>query len=104
MTPHTERASEVLREALTTLDHGRGWIQGNFIGRDGCCSLGAIWRASPLDGGAAEAKACKFFSDAIDSYGIADWNDDPARTWPEVEAAFQEAITLAVEAEGKSNG
>jgi hypothetical protein len=107
MTPHTKRASEVLREALKRLGpNGERWISGLHWSGGKTCAGNAIYECADRIPTVFEP-AQEFFATAIGGCGLRDiwrWNDDPSRTWPEVEAAFQKAITLAEEAEGKSNG
>jgi hypothetical protein len=103
-------ASEVLRLALEKLGpNGENWIKGAlYTAADGfvdCdvteaanfCSLGAIEAAS---GTTDIRKAEKYLSSAIHGWSWVDnWNDAEERTFPEVKAAFEKAISLAKEDE-----
>src|SRR5258708_1029408 len=40
------KPSQVLREALKLMDGGKKWIQGRLFRHEGCCSNGALMRAT----------------------------------------------------------
>ncbi|WP_100466692.1 DUF6197 family protein [Mycobacteroides abscessus] len=104
-------AADVLRGALAELRRpidpltGNGWQRGGYGTRDTCkCSAGAIYVAggdSPR--GTPHNRVLAAFSVLAKVVGypgasegkIIHWNDQPSRTFPEVESAFERAIELA---------
>ncbi|MFA4084832.1 hypothetical protein ONA92_24335 [Mycobacteroides salmoniphilum] len=109
--PTTASAADVLRGALAELRRpidpltGNGWQRGGYGTRDTCkCSAGAIYVAggdSPR--GTPHSRVLAAFSVLAKVVGypgasegkIIHWNDQPSRTFPEVESAFERAIELA---------
>lgn len=91
--------AEILRAALAKLDGGRAWTQGELSsgqGDDICfCSIGSI---ASVNGSRSPERiaAYRHLLHALpEGDQVADYNDDPARTWPEIEALFQRAIAAA---------
>lgn len=101
----TSTAADVLRRALELLGpNGEMWIQGNFLGVDAeCCALGAIWKAAFRSDpeGLMEESGRRYLRKALNVINVADWNDAPGRTFAEVKAAFEKAITLAEQGEAQ---
>lgn len=104
------KASEILRKAADRLEPEGRWCQGelamdskgrglmNAKNADACrwCMGGAMIAEGSSMGLCAEDE---YLDRAIGCEHYVDWNDDPARTQPEVVAALRKAAELA-EAEG----
>lgn len=107
------RTVAILEKALDTL-HVYGWVQGNSGDyAEGFCSSAAIsvataelklndhryvdWNFADNAARRQLVKASEMRSDA----SIASWNDNPCRTFEEIEQAFKEAINQEL-AEGEN--
>lgn len=113
----------ILHDALTVL-HNEGWYQGTYYDLSGAvpgvCALGAInvaagrivkdeetgrWGWAQVAGDwTAYCGAMDILRDQVpvpddiecpEDYGVASYNDTPGRTFPEIEALFQAAISEA---------
>ncbi|SIE20290.1 DUF6197 family protein [Mycobacteroides abscessus] len=109
--PTIPSVADLLRGALAELRRpldpatGNGWKQSGYGGHNSCkCAAGAIYVAAgaldPGDGRDGLPAAFALLAEAIGSPRgneghVIHWNDEPARTFPEVEAAFERAIELA---------
>ena len=70
-----------------------GWIKGRLNSPDGYCVIGAIEVQTPFPGSSnAKWWAKRYIEDAAKITSIAEWNDDPKRTYKQVDAAIQKAI------------
>jgi hypothetical protein len=108
------KASEVLRAVAEILEPADAWGQGGFWrDADGTvcwvkpesikcrCLAGGIAEASGLSrfGDDSHFDALNFVERVIGCASVPIWNDDPARTQPQVVAALRKAADLA-ESEG----
>ena len=86
------KTSTLLSEALGTLI-AHGWVQGRYgCPEDGYCAIGAL----DAHGAFADVNAAmNCLYGAIRTMSITSWNDDPDRTFGEVEVAFLRAIEIA---------
>jgi hypothetical protein len=95
-------ASEVLRLALEKLGpNGEHWIKGAYKRGETYCARGAVFYS--VDEASSVTAPCGYLTRAVaasDLLPFENWNDAPERTFPEVKAAFEKAISLAKAAEG----
>lgn len=91
-------AAHLLRAKRYIEEHGwspLGW--SSFTGSQDRCVLGAMV-ATDANGGNDGVEVPKgVFKRAINSLNVPEWNNAPGRTVEEVYAAFDRAITLAME-------
>lgn len=101
------KTSEILIAAKARIDSPEKWCQGTYYrNEDGVacprdharslCSVGALLFVSPSEHESDVVIRC--LSDVIDR-SVTAWNDAPERTHPEVMAAFDRAIAIALEKE-----
>jgi hypothetical protein len=95
-------ASEVLRKALELLGpNGENWCQHGYHFGDSHCMQGAVHlvTSDQRTRNKCWSAMVKVLPPFESGNPIARWNDDSAREWPDVEAAFRKAITLAEQEE-----